>query len=81
MLGFGKKTCALCGGQVPARKAWRAPDRTDGFVCPGCYEAWERAGRRCVECQTRVLGLQDLGAFFERRALGHADCGGVRLFA
>lgn len=81
MFGFGKKTCAFCGIQVPARQTLRAPDRKNESVCRSCYEQWERSGRRCAECQTTVHGLQEIGAFFERRALGHADCGGVRLFA
>jgi len=81
MFGLGKKICAFCGQPVPAKRALRAPDRTNGFVCRTCYEQWERSGRTCVECRTRVVGMQDVGAFFEQRALGHADCGGARLFA
>lgn len=81
MFGLGKKICAFCGQPVPAKQALRAPDRANGFVCRTCYEQWERSGRTCVECRTRVVGVQDVGAFFEQRALGHADCGGARLFA
>ncbi len=81
MLMFGKKTCGLCGSQGPKKQGLRAPDRQDGFVCRPCVDEWERSGRRCAECQTSVAGMQDIGAFFERRMLGHADCGGVRLFA
>ncbi len=81
MFGLGKKICALCSQPAPAKQAFRAPDRADGFVCRTCYERWERSGRTCVECRTRVVGMQDVGAFFEQRALGHADCGGARLFA
>jgi hypothetical protein len=81
MFGFGKRQCTLCESRVPAREAFRAPDRVNGVVCRACFERWESAGRRCAECQTAVAGPQEVGAFFERRSLGHADCGGVRLFA
>jgi hypothetical protein len=81
MFGFGKRECTLCGARVPTRQSFRAPDRVNGFVCRACVEGWERAGRRCAECQTAVVGPQEVGAFFEQRGLGHADCGGVRLFA
>jgi len=81
MFGLGKKICAFCGQRVSAKQTMRAPDRANGFVCRTCCEQWERSGRQCVECRTRVAGMQDVGAFFERAALGHADCGGVRLFA
>jgi hypothetical protein len=81
MFGLGKKMCALCGQPVPSRQALRAPDRANGFVCRACYDQWDNLGRTCVECRTRVVGVQDVGAFFEQHALGHADCGGVKLFA
>lgn len=80
MFGFGKKTCGFCGSQVPGRDAFRAPDRSGAFVCSTCHEMWDRGGRTCVQCQTRVQGAQEIGAFFDRRALGHADCGGLKLF-
>jgi predicted amidophosphoribosyltransferase len=80
MFGLFKRPCAFCAAPTPRRKAWRAPDRK-GVVCQACFERWERAGRRCPQCQTKVAGPQEIGAFFDRRALGHADCGGVRLFA
>jgi hypothetical protein len=32
-------------------------------------------------CGTPVSGVQEVGAFVEQRMLGHADCGGLRLFA
>jgi predicted amidophosphoribosyltransferase len=81
MFSLGKKICAFCGQPVPSKHALRAPDRTNGYVCRTCYEQWEHSGRTCVECRTHVAGVQDVGAFFEQRALGHADCGGVKLFA
>ncbi len=81
MFGLGKRTCGLCGQRVSEKQAMRAPDRNGAFVCSGCYDRWRRDGRQCVECQTTVAGPQDVGAFFERRALGHADCGGMKLFA
>jgi len=86
MFGLGKKICVFCGQRVSAKQALHAPVRANGFVCRlfACrtsYEQWERSGRTCVECRTRVVGMQDVGAFFEQRALGHADCGGARLFA
>lgn len=81
MFGFGKKTCAFCSAQVPAKQTLRVPDRSTGVVCRACYEQWERAGRTCAQCQTPVRGMQEVGAFFETSSLGHADCGGVMLFA
>jgi predicted amidophosphoribosyltransferase len=80
MFSLGKKICAFCGQPVPSKQALRAPDRTNGFVCRSCYDQWEHTGRTCVECHGPVAGMQDVGAFFEQRALGHADCGGVKLF-
>ena len=81
MFGFGRRQCTLCGDRVPAKQVFRAPDRRDAFVCWKCIEHWEAAGRRCAGCQEAVAGPQDIGAFFEQRTLGHADCGGFRLFA
>jgi hypothetical protein len=81
MFGLGKKMCAFCNQGVPSKQALRAPDRANGCVCRTCYEQWVHSGSTCIECRTRVAGAQDVGAFFEQRALGHADCGGVKLFA
>lgn len=81
MFSLGKKICLLCGRPVPSKQAFRAPDRVNGFVCRACYEQWEHSGRTCAECRTRVVGVQEVGAFFEHHGLGHADCGGVKLFA
>jgi hypothetical protein len=81
MFAIGKKSCTFCGQRVSRSHVWRAPDRRDGFVCSGCIARWEGGGRQCAECQTLVRGAQDVGAFFERRALGHADCGALKLSA
>jgi len=81
MFGLGKRICGLCGEKVSGQQALRAPDRNGAFVCKTCVGRWEHDGRRCVACETVVIGPQDVGAFFERRALGHADCGGMKLFA
>jgi hypothetical protein len=81
MLGFEKRPCGLCGARTRVRGAYRAPDRLNAFVCCACFEAWQRAGRQCPECHTAVTGMQDIGAFFDHHALGHADCGALRLFA
>ena len=78
MLGFWKKTCTFCG--AVATKGFRIPDRMDSFICKACYETWEAAGRKCVACDTSVRGIQEVGAFFEKRTLGHTDCGGLKLF-
>jgi hypothetical protein len=78
MLGIWKKRCTLCG--AVATKGFRAPDRLNGFVCKSCYERWESDGRKCAACETSVRGVQEVGAFFEQRALGHADCGALKLF-
>jgi len=79
MFTIFKKTCRLCG--TAAAKGFRVPDRINGFVCRACYEQWEAAGRTCSACATPVRGVQEVGAFFDERALGHADCGGLKLFA
>ncbi|HEV8586002.1 MAG TPA: hypothetical protein VGT02_13630 [Methylomirabilota bacterium] len=57
------------------------PDRLEGFICGACYTAWDRTGRACAECGTPVRGAQEAGIFLERRALGHADCGALKIFA
>jgi hypothetical protein len=51
-----------------------------GFVCGDCYQRWVSTGRKCTACETPVTGAQEVGAFVEQRTLGHADCGGLRLF-
>jgi hypothetical protein len=78
MLGVWTKTCTFCG--AAGTKGFRIPDRLSSFVCKACYEAWEAAGRTCAACETSVKGSQEVGAFLERRTLGHADCGGLKLF-
>jgi hypothetical protein len=78
MLGLFKKTCMFCDGT--AAKGFRVPDRKKGFVCGDCYQRWLSAGRKCTACETPVTGAQEVGAFVEQRTLGHADCGGLRLF-
>ena len=79
MLGLGKVTCELCTTRVSRRDARRGQDSRGACVCGGCYAGWEKSGRTCVKCDTRVVGMQDVGIFFERKGLGHADCGGARL--
>lgn len=79
MLGFFKKTCMFCGSVTT--RGFRVPDRMKGFVCEECYQRWAGAGRKCTACATPVSGMQEVGAFVEQRALGHADGGGLRLFA
>lgn len=81
MFVFGKKPCGFCGQRVSRSHAWRVPDRVDGLVCSACVAQWDASGRQCAECQTAVRGTQDGGAFFERRAFGHADCGALKLVA
>ena len=81
MLGFRRRQCTFCGARVPAKQVFRAPDRLGAFVCWKCVEQWEASGRPCAGCHGPVRGPQEIGAFFEQRTLGHADCGGLRLFA
>jgi hypothetical protein len=69
----------FCGSA--AAKGFRVPDRLKGFGCWDCYQGWVSAGRACTACPTSVSGIQEVGAFVEERTLGHADCGGLRLFA
>jgi hypothetical protein len=79
MLALFKKTCMFCNGV--AAKGFRVPDRLKGFVCGQCHQRWVSTGRKCAICGTPVSGVQEVGAFVEQRMLGHADCGGLRLFA
>ena len=79
MFGFGKKACSFCGQQAAAKQALRGRDWKDVTICRGCYEHWERTGRKCGECQTAVHGTQEVSAFLKpRQTFGHADCGGIR---
>jgi hypothetical protein len=78
VLGVWRKTCTFCG--MTGTKGFRIRDRLNSFICRACYEAWDVAGRKCTACDTSVRGIQEVGAFFEQRALGHADCGGLKLF-
>jgi len=80
MLGLGLKKCSFCGARVATQDAWRAPDRAKGYVCRSCYETWARAGKKCDRCQRSVGSFQTVGAFFDQRALGHTECGGLRIF-
>jgi hypothetical protein len=77
MLGFWRKSSAFCG--ATAKKRFRTPDRVNGFVCRACFERWNGDGRRCVACGSPVNGTQEVGAFYDQRSLGHADCGGLKL--
>jgi len=79
MLGFGKVTCLFCGARVPRRDARKAQDAAAAYVCAACYARWDKGGRKCVECDSQVRGMQDVGMFTDRKALGHADCGGARV--
>ncbi len=79
MFGLGKVTCELCKARVSKREARRGQDARRASVCGGCYAGWEKAGRNCAKCGTRVVGMQDVGIFVEGSGLGHADCGGARL--
>jgi hypothetical protein len=81
MFRFRRRQCTFCGARVPAKQVFRAPDRIGAFVCWKCVEHWEAAGRPCAGCHGAVAGPQEIGAFFDQRTLGHADCGGLRLFA
>ena len=78
MLTLFNKTCLFCNGV--ATKGLRVPGRLKGFVCGECYQHWVSTGRKCAACGTPVNGMQEVGAFIEQRLLGHADCGGLRLF-
>lgn len=81
MFGWGKVTCVFCNAQVSRKEALRGKDRKDVAVCEACYEHWYRDGRTCAACQAPVRVSQEVGVFLDRRALGHADCGSVRLTA
>jgi hypothetical protein len=79
MLGFGRVICLFCGTRVRRRDARRTQTAARAFVCEACWAAWDKAGRKCTACETPVRGMQDVGLFRERKALGHADCGGARV--
>src|SRR5436309_13453876 len=78
MFGFGKGTCVFCDHRVASKEVLRARDWKDVAVCVGCYESWERAGRKCGACGTVVHGPQEVSAFDKPRpTFGHAACGGM----
>ena len=79
MLGFGKVTCSLCRARVSRRDARKAQAEKAEYVCGSCYARWDKARRKCAACDTPVRGMQDVGIFTDRKGLGHADCGGVRV--
>jgi hypothetical protein len=79
MLGFGRVTCLFCGTRVSRRDARRTQNAARAFVCGACWAQWDKTGRKCTACDTPVRGMQDVGLFSDRKALGHADCGGARV--
>jgi hypothetical protein len=81
MFWSGKVKCGVCHVAVPKAQAPRALERGVASVCDTCYERWTTSGRICVKCQRPVYRFQPAGFFMDRRALGHADCGGTRLAA
>ena len=74
-------TCGVCGAAV--EKARAKPTLGSGFtaVCNPCYELWSRSGRICAKCHTSVADPEHAGLFTDRRALGHAHCGGALVVA
>lgn len=79
MFGLGKITCGSCKTQVRRREARKAQDGSRACICDRCYGEWEKTGRKCATCNDPVRGIQEVGLFRDRSALGHADCGGARL--
>ena len=79
MFGLGKVTCLFCGTRVSRREARKSQTADAAFICGECYTRWDRSGRKCSACDTQVRGMQDVGLFADRKALGHADCGGARV--
>ena len=77
MLGIAKVECLFCGERIRRRDARATKGAVKAFVCNICYAKWDRAGRRCVVCETPVRGMQHVGMFLGGKALGHADCGAV----
>jgi len=78
-LSLGKVTCLFCGARVRRREARKAQAVKGAYVCGSCYAKWDKGGRQCVACGTAVRGVQDVGLFADRKALGPADCGGLRV--
>ena len=80
MFGWGKATCVFCDHRVASRQVLRVRDARGVAICVGCYESWERSGRKCGACGSVVHGPQEVSAFEKPRpTFGHADCGGMRL--
>jgi len=79
MFGLGKVTCSFCTTRGSRRDARKALDANGLYVCGVCYGRWDKAGRKCAACDTQVRGMQDSGMFADRKGLGHADCGGLRV--
>ncbi len=79
VFGLRKVTCSCCAARVRRRHARKGQDAKGAYVCASCYTQWDQAGRKCMACDTPVRGQQDVGLFVDRKGLGHADCGGVRV--
>jgi hypothetical protein len=78
MLGSPKTTCSFC-----QREARKGSVRSHGsgtlLICASCYARWYGAGAECAQCHTPVRDAGDAGAFPERRAFGHTECGAVHV--
>lgn len=79
MFGLGKVTCSFCATRGSRRDARKALDANGLYVCGVCYGRWDKGGRKCAACDIQVRGMQDIGMLAERKGLGHADCGGLRV--
>ena len=77
---FGRFRCALCDALHPkANLAGRSLHQRGFGVCRKCYEGWQQGGRLCTKCKSDVKGTQEVAFFPDRRALGHFDCGGIKV--
>jgi hypothetical protein len=79
MFRIRRVVCVLCRDRASGGEAIRGCAATGVMVCRACYEEWERAGRYCAGCRTRVGADQEVGVFMDREGFGHAECGAIWL--
>ncbi len=72
--------CEACNKVKPlSQRQWRSPFERGFGVCRGCYETWERLGRRCPRCWRQVGRDEALAFHIDRSTFGHFLCGGALL--
>jgi predicted amidophosphoribosyltransferase len=79
---IGRFRCSKCEAvRETSQRALRSPVRRHLGVCRDCLTKWERTGRRCGRCWSRVQPAVDMGLLLERGVFAHVDCGAAALVA